>query len=202
MIEITQAIAPANTPCRPGILLLGVNYITIHNTANQSHGAGAKNHASYLQHGGKDNTVSWHFVIDDKDCYQCIPMHEVSYHCGNQTGNLQSLSIEICENPESDLTKATDRAAELTANLMATFGVGIADIRQHYDWSGKDCPRRLRHGEPYDWDEFIHRVEFYHRQTQDKLYRVQVGAFSSRERAENYAETLRKKGIQCFVKEE
>ena len=161
MVEIKEMLAPKGSKCRPGYALKAT-YITIHNTANTNSGAGAENHGKYLQSGGKSNTVSWHYAVDDKMIVRCIPENECAWHAGDGgkgTGNRHSLAIEICENPESDLETATNNAAELTASLMEKYGIPLDHVVQHNHWNGKDCPRRIRKGEPYSWDTFLSRVQ-------------------------------------------
>ena len=163
MVTIKEMLAPAGSKCRPGYALKPT-YITIHNTANTNSGAGAENHGKYLQGGGKSNTVSWHYAVDDKLIVLCIPENEAAWHAGDGgkgTGNRNSLAIEICENPESDLETATNNAAELTASLMEKYSIPLDRVVQHNHWSDKDCPRRIRRGEPYNWDTFLSRVQGY-----------------------------------------
>ena len=124
---------------------------------------------------------------------------------------MQSIAIEICENPESDLRKATDNAAELTARLMSDWKIPIANVVQHNNWSGKNCPRRIRKGEPYNWEQFKKTVQaFYNAGTKPQggkdtiapdgeLFTVQTGAFKSKRNAENYAADLNAKGVQTII---
>lgn len=163
MVTIKEMLAPKGSKCRPGYALKPT-YITIHNTANTNSGAGAENHGKYLQGGGKSNTVSWHYAVDDKLIVRCIPENEAAWHAGDGgrgTGNRNSLAIEICENPESNLETATNNAAELTASLMEKYGIPLDHVVQHNRWNGKDCPRRIRKGEPYSWATFLDRVQGY-----------------------------------------
>ena len=100
--------------------------------------------------------------MDENQIVQCIPDNENAWHAGdggNGTGNRKSLAIEICEN--GDLLKATDNAAELTAMLMTKYNVPMENVVQHNHWSGKDCPRRIRAGEPYGWTAFIEKVKSF-----------------------------------------
>ena len=118
-------------------------YITIHDTGNASKGAGAKNHAIYAGRGV--NEVGYHFVVDDKNIYQLLPLTENAWHAGdggNGTGNRQSIAIEICENPESNRTTAEKNAQQLAAYLMKTYGIPTSNIKQHHDWNGKNCPHK------------------------------------------------------------
>lgn len=214
MTQQKELYAPAGANCRPSLALLP-RYITIHNTANTSKGAGAQSHAAYLRGAGKDKYVSWHYAVDDKLITHCIPDGEVAWHAGdggNGTGNRQSLAIEICENPESDLLSATDNAAELTAALMKKYGVPVGNVVQHNHWSGKDCPRRIRRGEPYDWTTFLAKVQGYFA-AQEKpetstqpgdngvLWAVQTGAYRVRENAQAALAAMKAKGYEAYVTE-
>jgi len=160
MLPITQALVAAGRANRPGYAMTP-KYITIHNTDNTDAGAGAKAHASYIQ--TTDSTTSWHFTVDDKYIMQHIPLDENAWHAGdgrNGTGNRESIGIEICMNPECDEATANRNAADLAAYLIATvpsLGGTVDCLRQHYDWTGKDCPSRIRaRGQ---WDGFIEMVK-------------------------------------------
>lgn len=162
-MKIIEMLAPVGTNCRPGYALFPT-YITIHNTANTAKGANAVNHAKYLQGSGAAKYVSYHYAVDDAQTVRIIPENEVAWHAGdggNGQGNRHSLAIEICENSDGDLLKATDNAAQLTAGLMQKFGIGIDHIVQHNHWSGKDCPNRLRKGQPYSWETFLQKVQAF-----------------------------------------
>lgn len=159
MVKITQDFIPAGSKNRPGYSN-PKNYVTIHNTGNTSVGAGAKNHANYVKNGGVTALVSWHYTVDDIEIYQHLPEDETGYHAGDGSGkgNRQSIGIEICMNSDGDLLKATDNAVELVADICRRNNIPIANIKQHYDWSGKDCPQMIRSGKPYDWNTFISKV--------------------------------------------
>ena len=214
MTQQKELYAPAGANCRPGLTLLP-RYITIHNTANTSKGAGAQSHAAYLRGVGKNKYVSWHYAVDNKLITHCIPDGEVAWHAGdggNGTGNRQSLAIEICENPESDLLTATDNAAELTAALMKRYGVPVGNVVQHNHWSGKDCPRRIRRGEPYDWATFLAKVQGFfaanekpetstQTQADGSLWAIQAGAYRVRENAQAALAALKSKGYEAYVTE-
>lgn len=77
----------------------------------------------------------------------------------NGTGNRQSLAIEICENSDGDILKATNNAVELTVYLMKKYNIPLSNVVQHNKWTGKDCPRQLRKGNPYSWDTFLSKVQ-------------------------------------------
>ena len=163
MVNIIEKIAPANSKCRPGYQRTGFLGVTIHNTGNPVKGAGARNHAAYLSGDGQKNQVSYHYVIDDKDIYKCIPENEVAWHAGDGagSGNYKTIAIEICMNPDSDLLVATNNAAELAADTLKRNGITTVQghLFQHNHWSGKNCPSEIRAGRPYDWTAFMSKVQ-------------------------------------------
>lgn len=161
MAEILEMLAPVGCKCRPANALTP-EYITLHNTANTNATADAVAHANLLRGSWKDKSISWHYAVDENQIVQCIPDTENAWHAGdggNGTGNRKSLAIEICEN--GDLLKATDNAAALTAMLMMKYNIPIENVVQHNHWSGKDCPRRIRAGEPYGWTAFLEKVKSF-----------------------------------------
>lgn len=162
-MEILEILAPLGYNCRPGINRTGFMGITIHNTSNWSNGAGALNHAKYLQNGGKYNYVSWNYVVDKDYAVRCVPENEVAW-CqgdGKGNGNMKTISIEICDNADGDIRQATDNAVELASQILRRYGVKNASqyLFQHNHWTGKDCPYDIRRGNPYDWNSFVNKVQ-------------------------------------------
>jgi len=160
-MNIIQDFIPEGRRNRPGYKIIGPKYITIHSTGNTNKGANAAAHGSYLRGAAANVPASWHYTVDDKEIRQHIPLDEVAWHAGdggNGPGNRSSLAIEICENKDGDLSKAIDNAALLTAHLLQQFNLGLNKIKQHYDWSGKNCPRVLRN-KPGGWADFLAAVE-------------------------------------------
>ena len=151
-VQIIKDYIPAGRLNRPG-KSNPMKYITIHETGNTSKGAGAKAHASYLRNVG--DKVSWHYTVDDSVIYQHLPDNETAYHAGdgaNGPGNAQSIGIEICVNVDGNFDKAVRNAAWLVRKLMAEHNISAANIKQHHDWNGKDCPHNLRKG---GWADFM-----------------------------------------------
>ena len=162
-----------------------------------------------MQGSGKNSTASYHYVVDDKEIYRLLPDNEVAWHAGdgeNGTGNRQSLAIEICENADGNLLGATNNAVELTVYLMKLYNIPLKNVVQHNYWSGKNCPNRIRKGEPYNWQTFLNKVEQglkANTQPKTAFYRVrrswseaasQLGAFSNLE----YAKRACVKGYYVF----
>lgn len=130
--------------------------ITIHNTGNI--GAPAKNNHNYMKNCNKngDRIASWHFTVDDKEIYQAVPTNYKAYHAGNATGNATSIGIEICMFNNAERQKqAYLNAIELVKILMKAHGLNISQVKQHYNWTKKDCPTWLRSGKfGYTWKWF------------------------------------------------
>jgi N-acetylmuramoyl-L-alanine amidase CwlA len=181
---------------RTCIPLEKVTSVTVHNTGNASKGAGARNHFMYLHNVeiSGERYVGYHFVVDDRNIYQCLPLDEVSYHCGERKGNYNSISVEICENVDMNYDKAEENAVALIKELLKLFN--ITEIKSHKDWSGKNCPHKIL---PY-WNEFIERCKGGDTNVK-KLYRVQVGAFAIKENALRLQEELRQQGYDAIIKE-
>ncbi|MEW3478788.1 N-acetylmuramoyl-L-alanine amidase, partial [[Clostridium] symbiosum] len=147
-VPIKQMFVPKGRKNRPG----GANpctYITIHETGNKATGADAEAHGAYVcGDSAEASRVSWHYTVDDDSIVQHIPDEERAYHAGdgaNGPGNAKSIGIEICVNEDGDFEKAKDNAASLVRLLMAEHGIPSLNIKQHNNWSGKDCPHTIRH---------------------------------------------------------
>ncbi len=131
--------------------------ITIHNTGNI--GAPAKNNHNYMKNCNKNGSrvASWHFTVDDKEIYQAVPTNYKAYHAGNATGNSSSIGIEICMFNDAERQKqAYLNAIELVKILMKAHNFTIGQVKQHYNWTRKDCPTWLRSGKfGYTWKWFV-----------------------------------------------
>lgn len=146
---VVDIIQKGNPEIRPGTPMKPKK-ITTHNTGNASKGANAKAHNTYIHnlasYHPKDTThVSWHLSVDDKFIYQHIPFDEIAWHCGDgggvNSGNRNSIGMEICENPDMNYKQAEENAIALTVLLMKEFNMKPADVVPHQHWSGKYCPR-------------------------------------------------------------
>ena len=134
-------------------------YITVHNTAND---ASAKSEANYHNRADNHNSVSYHVAIDDVEAVQVLPFNRNAFHCGdggNGTGNRKSIGIEICYSKSGGerYRKAEENAVHYIASLLKQYGWGVDRLRQHYDWSKKNCPHRIR--DEKRWDSFVARVK-------------------------------------------
>lgn len=157
-LNITVDLIPTSNSNRPGTPLQA-RQITIHNTDNDDSTANARAHAAYMK--GADamaRQVSWHFSVDDGSVYQSLPVNEVGWHAGSHDGNATTIGIEICQNQGIDHDAANSRAALLTALMLRELRIDIeGNVVQHNHWSGKDCPKLLRHPEER-WTAFLAEV--------------------------------------------
>lgn len=171
MPTIKQQFIPASrTKQRPGYAMKP-QYITIHSTGNPA--STAQNEANYVCY-NSDRQASYHYVCDDSQIIQVLPVNEVAWHAGDGgsgTGNRKSVAIEICE--PGDRKKAVDNAVWLTKELMRDLKIDKAHIRQHHDWSGKDCPRILRNSayikDGIDWAYFMAQIDTPQKEEEPEL---------------------------------
>lgn len=126
-------------------------YITVHETDNTSRGAGAQAHANYQRNGG--GGASWHYQVDDKGVIQSYPDNRRLFHAGDGRGhgNMSSIAIETCVNPDSDWGRTKQNLVELIRVLMQRHGIPASRVVQHNHWSGKNCPRRMRASGGREW---------------------------------------------------
>ncbi|WP_020007420.1 N-acetylmuramoyl-L-alanine amidase [Salinicoccus albus] len=137
--------------------------ITVHNTANT---ASARNEVSYMR--GNNNMTSYHVAIDDKQAVQAIPFNRNAWAAGDGgsgPGNRRSIHIEICYSMDNGYSgrysnrhaQAEKNAAEYIAHILDQYGWGVNKLRQHYNWSGKDCPHKMRAWN--NWNAFKNMVQ-------------------------------------------
>lgn len=131
-------------------------YITVHNTANN---ASAEAEVAYMIK--NNNQTSYHVAIDEKYVIQAIPFNRNAWHAGdkaNGTGNRKSIAIEICRSTGDTnmFLQAEKNASKYIATLLKQYGWGVDRVKQHHDWSGKNCPHRTRE---LGWSRFINMVK-------------------------------------------
>lgn len=178
-------------------------YLTIHGTGNQK--ATAQNERDYLNSISNTSSTGFHVVVDDKQAIECIPFNRVAYHAGDGgegKGNNQSIGLEICESGNRNLTLYN--AVQVSAKILKEENIPIENMKRHFDWSGKNCPRILSANDWQGWNEFKKEVEKELNKSNvknDTLYRVQVGAYSIKENAEKLLQELKSKGFQGVITE-
>lgn len=127
---------------------------TIHETQNFK--ATAQNERDNLQN--NPGTTSFHSVVDHKEVIRCVPFTTGCYHAWTTAGNNSSLSLEICSSSlDKHFTQTWNNAVEVVAHDLKSLKWGVDRLRQHYHWSGKDCPKLIR--SKGLWDKFKKDVE-------------------------------------------
>ena len=142
---------------RPSIKM-NPKYITIHSTANPK--STAKNERDWLTNPSNKRTASWHIVVGDEVAIEAIPFNEVAWHAGdggNGTGNRQSIGIEMCESGNRE--EVIKNTIQVTVDLMKKYNIGINNLKRHYDWTKKNCPRILNYNNWQGWDKFKNEVQ-------------------------------------------
>ncbi len=190
-------------------------WITIHNAYSPSWSA--KQLHNYVKSTACANRpASWHFSIDEKEVYQALPLNESGWHAGDGLGpgNTQSIGIEICDyamlktpKDEKLFWEAVDHTAKLCAHLIKTVPTlhKFPDcMKQHNDWSGKNCPSFIR-AKPGGWVEFMHLIKKYfdagsgQPPEQKQWFRVIAGSYQDRNNAEKVRQNLVRQGIGAFI---
>jgi murein DD-endopeptidase MepM/ murein hydrolase activator NlpD len=156
-LGIIVDLLPAGFPTRPGTQIRPTT-LTIHNTDNAGKGADASAHNRYIRSSGAAaRKVSWHFTVDDRSIYQHLPVNEMGWHAF-AAANASSIGIEICMHAGIDEAAAYDRAARLCVLLSGQLAIPVPQgLRQHHDWTGKNCPSVLR-GRANGWQDFLDLV--------------------------------------------
>jgi N-acetylmuramoyl-L-alanine amidase len=158
------SLIPSGNPNRPGTLLNTNDrlwWMTQHTTGNTNRNAGAEMHRVFTHQGGGQYAVSFHFVVDDKEIIQLLPVYEIGWHAGDgcddrggDVGCFDSVGIELCVNSDGDWMAAKENLAILYAMLVTKdpriIGIDRGDfslqrVRTHQQVSDdrKYCPTQL-----------------------------------------------------------
>jgi N-acetylmuramoyl-L-alanine amidase CwlA len=154
---------PALRPNGSAYYIREVKALVIHWTANTRRGADADANRNYFNLGSR--AASAHYIVDDKQIVQCIPDHEVAFHCGDRpegryrpagqklisgspafrrlTPNYFTIGIEMCVNSDGDFPVTYHHTVLLTAMLLKRHGLTPEAVYRHFDITGKACPRPL-----------------------------------------------------------
>lgn len=152
-VPFRVALIPKGNRNRPGYPMTPA-WVTVHETANTRPGANAEMHRQFVWNGGGREGVSFHFVVDDREVIQLLPLTENAWHAGdgpNGPGNRTSVAIETCVNSDADWNRTLQNLVALVAELCRVLRLGTDRVVQHNRWSGKDCPARIRREGRWDW---------------------------------------------------
>ena len=199
-MTITDSLIPKNKYNRPGTKSTPKR-ICVHYTGDC--GATAAQLAKYWQNVAagvfKDKPWSWtsaqYIVGLNGEVVRCIPDNEIAYAAANQ--NADTIHIEVCYKQKSGAFEEKSIAAlgELVRSLMKKYAIPAGKVVRHYDLTGKLCP--AYYVDEAHWNTLHELITSV--QKSSELYRVQVGAFSSRTNAEAYMQKLKKAGFDGFV---
>lgn len=104
-----------------------IKWVVLHSAVAPCKSGEARNIANMFHNTKEDKSA--HYVVDPTQRFQCVPDHNIAYHCGY---NIGSLAIEMCEYPSHTNKKRWDgknhrlmetNAAHLTARLCFVYGV-------------------------------------------------------------------------------
>lgn len=135
------------------------NYITIHQTGNESYGADAMAHSNFMNNG---SAVTWHYTVDDKRIVKHLDDRIRGWHSGDGRGrgNMESIGIEMCVNVDGDYKKALKNLVQLVSYLQKIHGIPNHNVVQHNFWTGKNCPQQIRQGyQGVNWNSFMNMVK-------------------------------------------
>lgn len=200
--------------------------ITVHNTADIKEAKGTNDAEQYARatYNGNMSGVVVHYYVYDDQIWQLLNDNERGWHATDGStrkksqrtdgskigGNLDTIAIECVGNRE----KSEETTAKLVAYLCDKYNLDPeTDVYQHnYFYPSKKCPEYIR---PH-WSTFLANVKMYFdamnkapavssaptSATKQKLFRVQVGAYSKKENADAMLAKLKKAGFTAFIKEE
>ncbi|MCK9536824.1 MAG: N-acetylmuramoyl-L-alanine amidase [Bacilli bacterium] len=187
-IKIRQSLVYPNavTKLRPGTgkeglkMPGGVKYVVIHDTgmSGAQYNAAGINHYIHEQANSPTGRVaSWHYTVGEDGVYQHVPDDEIAWHAGdgsrpygstyyNETyqfeaiggGNQNGIGIETCINTGGDYQLVLRKTAKLVASLLIKYDLEIDAVKQHYNFSGKNCPYVIRTSGL--WEAFLKEIEF------------------------------------------
>lgn len=200
-MQITNNLIPRGKYNRPATKSTPKR-ICVHYTGDI--GASAERLALFFCTNVNAQTSSQYIVGIDGEVIRCVPDNEIAYAAAGK--NNGTVHIEVCYKQADGRFEEASIAAlnELVWYLMTRYHITAKNVVRHYDLTGKLCP--AYYVDEARWSELHARIAAKPAASAPasaakKLFRVQVGAFSSRENAENYAEQARKAGFKAFVVE-
>ena len=154
-----------------GIKKTSTEYVVVHDTAGgiSTHTAESFAIDQYNKNNNDRNTtyISWHYTTGEDGSYQSLPLDEVAYHAGDGShvygdiyynssynksdciggGNRNGIGIETCVNQGSNYNATIKHLSKLIATtIFPQFeNLNLTRVKQHYHFSGKDCPMVIRH---------------------------------------------------------
>lgn len=187
---------------------------------NQNYFGGENDERQVTPHAVFGLDIDNHYAIE-----KILPYDYRCWGCGNDklgSFNDSHIQIEIAEDyglTREYLLKALNSVCEWAAYLCIEHNIDVANVVSHKE--AHDLGYASNHGDPEHWlskygitmdnvrekiREWIRRIESTTESVtppvhdNNKLWRVQVGAFSSEKNARDYCKSLQEKyGLECFV---
>lgn len=167
------------------------SHIVLHHTGAEEKNA-EQVKAYHIRKGWQD--VGYNYVIERSG--KLVKGRSLSIpgaHTRADAMNRKSIGIALIGNFEvrGPNDEQIDTLVTLLRELMDEHDLPIKNILPHNKVKGAKtlCP-----GRHFPLQRILELLP-----KKNKLWRVQVGAFSSEERAKNYAKTLKKKGIETYI---
>lgn len=204
-MTIKDALIAKNKYNRPGTKSVPKR-ICVHYTGQV--GTGAERLALFYSNvaagkfpGKSESWTSTQYIVGLKgEVLRIIPDNEVAYAASGK--NSGTIHIEVCYSKTSGEFEAASVSAlrELVQYLMKKYSISAKNVLRHYDLTGKYCP--WFYVDETRW-AVLHERLTAPTITPKKLYRVQVGSFSSKENAARYLDKVKAAGFNgAFIVEE
>ena len=165
--KVTDALITPNPYSRPGRPLRAIMGLVWHWVANP--GTSAEQNRNYFDRLGRtgERYAGAHYIVGLRgEILQCIPDHEMAYHCGADKykeravelfgayPNNCTIGIEMCHPDETGKPTAETLESLITLSAVLAKKYGLLpciNILRHFDITGKDCPKWfIDHPEDYD----------------------------------------------------
>lgn len=155
-MKIIEQFIPENKWAEKCPFPLSPKYITIHERRSRM---GADSAIRTIMEEGR---AGFHIVVDAEQAIQIIPFSRNAFACGdglNGKGNRESISVEIChaESYNGAYEESVANTIDVVKQLMKRFHISLKNIKQHHDWTGYDCPKRMRR--EGKWEEFLQALQ-------------------------------------------
>lgn len=188
-------------------------YAVAHDTGNPNSTA----LQNYNYFNSKDLRASAHVFIDDKHILVVIPLSEKAWHVRSDVSdaNEWAIGVELCYGSSINFKEAYSRYVWFFAYLCDTYqwdpDLGIkghfqldpkrrTDPLNSFHQYGKTFPFFLEDVKYELKKRIVNQEEFKEVVlASEKLYKVQIGAFSSRKNAENLAFKAKEAGFSVYI---
>jgi N-acetylmuramoyl-L-alanine amidase len=188
-------------------------YAVAHDTGNPD--STAQQNFKYFNSRPLD--ASAHVFIDDNEILIIIPLHEKAWHVRSYVSdaNEWAIGVELCYGPSIDFHEAYSRYVWFFAYLCEMFQWDPeTHIKGHFELDPKRRTDPLNSFHQYDKSfpffiedvkyelkkKIVNRNEFKDTVTAPRsLYKVQIGAFSSRDNAQKLAAKAKAAGFSVYI---